>query len=639
MLMRMEGGANPYHPIMQGFSSAHRENAGTTAAVYEPLSCGDDNYVFATACDYRRRHLAPLWPHMGFNTPSDVQTERAWILDVLRRFPADGLARVYACVLRTVGYGDAYAPTKTEKALLPRWPAKLYPSFASHMNRFGVYYVGLLLFLLGLRSLFEASMALLFLLYFCGYVSLQCEFRHAFHLSFVPFWIAGFLLNTVWLLCRPGPRGRIRASVAASRQSLAGRARRSLLFLLAALLFLMGPLWVARVWQVRTVDRMLATYAEADVAPLPVEKEPLGDWVLFRMAASPAQRVHSVTKRAVILGLLANAMPLYPPLEAILWRAFRGWCIDPPMGQVAHYETIGSSPDWTRYHRAEVRGIEAMAEAEAGQGRIDGAIFLLRAGFAMTPSRHFLEQIFRLQQSKGDVPGVTDTYSRMIRLAPGDHCMHREVDRFLQERCAPRQRADIWRDVGDAHPDFAPAFVLLGRALEDTNDLEGAEDAYRAALAKDPEVLMPCFVGDVLLGADQARRMRFWKRMAGQHPGSASVHSELGNVLFEIRDFKAAAQAYARAAAIRPDTSWMLANLGRAQYACGDYAPATETLQKVLALAPDMNYLRHDLIDALLKVGRPEAAARQAEVYESAGGGLNPELRARLNEANDKALP
>ena len=310
MLFQMKGGANPYHPIMQGFSTAHRLNAGVNTAVYDSLSCGDDNYVFSTAHAYRRYQVAPLWPHMAYNSPLDAETERAWILESVRLFPADCIARLYACVLRTVRFRDINQPYNLGGEAWRGWSRSLYGSFAGFMDRFGPFCAGLVLLLVSVRSTWSAFLMLLFLLYFCGYVSLQCEFRHAFHLSFVPFWIVGFLLNLVVALGRSTSRERIRASLPGRGTPCVGRMA---LFAAGAALMLLPPLWIARLIQGRTVDAMLKTYAEAPLAPIATEQESLGEWVLFRIAPTPRPKpLQEVFGGLAYAWLLSHCMPPGP---------------------------------------------------------------------------------------------------------------------------------------------------------------------------------------------------------------------------------------------------------------------------------------------------------------------------------------
>ncbi|HOC70315.1 MAG TPA: hypothetical protein PKO23_16025, partial [Candidatus Hydrogenedentes bacterium] len=106
MLGRMEGGAQPYHPLVQGFSMKRFASLGLEPGAYEPLASGSDNYTFAMLQDYYGRVNEEADTDFGFNSPGAETAGRQFLLDMALRFPGDLLARGYGALLRTLRYTD-----------------------------------------------------------------------------------------------------------------------------------------------------------------------------------------------------------------------------------------------------------------------------------------------------------------------------------------------------------------------------------------------------------------------------------------------------------------------------------------------------------------------------------------------------
>ncbi|HDP35020.1 MAG TPA: hypothetical protein ENN29_07930, partial [Candidatus Hydrogenedentes bacterium] len=247
MLGRMEGGAQPYHPLVQGYSMKRMANLGIAPASYQPLASGHDNYVFAMLNAYYRRVNDAPDAHFEYNSPGAEAAGRQWLMDMALHFPADILTRGYASVFRAVRYADAHTPWFM---LLPshlRLLEQCHIAFAAFMQRFGLLLGALALLMIGMRTMTAGLGLFIFAVYVFGYTGLQCEFRHAFHLSFVPFWIVGFLLHNAATAAIP----RIAATPRAA-DVLKGRAARwrtAVLFFAFVAVMALAPLCVLRVYQ------------------------------------------------------------------------------------------------------------------------------------------------------------------------------------------------------------------------------------------------------------------------------------------------------------------------------------------------------------------------------------------------------
>ena len=134
-----------------------------------PRECGAGRISDSTVPARRRRPSIPV----GYGPPFE-----------------DLLARGYGALL-LLRYTDGIPLWSMTGS---PWQDRLeayHAALKHHLHRFGRPYAVLAMLLISGSSL-PLAFGLLFFVLYCGYVSLQCEFRHAFHLSFVPLWTIGF---------------------------------------------------------------------------------------------------------------------------------------------------------------------------------------------------------------------------------------------------------------------------------------------------------------------------------------------------------------------------------------------------------------------------------------------------------------
>jgi len=181
----------------QGFSMKRFASLGLEPGAYEPLASGSDNYTFAMLQDYYSRVNEQADTKFGFNSPGAEAAGRQFLLDMGFRFPGDLLARGYGALLRTLRYTDGVPLWHITGSPWQDLLEAYHEALKHHLHRYGPAYAVLTMLLISAHSLSLAFGLFIFVLYSCGYVSLQCEFRHAFHLSFVPLWILGFLFHSL----------------------------------------------------------------------------------------------------------------------------------------------------------------------------------------------------------------------------------------------------------------------------------------------------------------------------------------------------------------------------------------------------------------------------------------------------------
>ncbi len=340
MLTRMEGGAQPYHPLAQGYSSRHMDRNSLVTGACEPLACSHDNFVFATVFSYARRAMGDRQLYFAYNDPEDARFTRDWVVHTAMQFPADTVARVYGAVLNVFGAADTFTAGLVRHDGWEAFLVETHTRIASFFRLAGLPMALLALLAAAAASPRTAFGLVLLALYFCGYVSLDNEWRHTFHLSFVCFWMAGFLLQQAFHAFRRGFRGMGPWGM---------RLRRAGFFLTLGTLVLWAPWQLGRVWQRHTLDTLLQQYSALPRSAVPTQAEPMQDWTLFRLKTGSAGADRSAQPdkfdqlRAALKGSAPRAWEADCRLYAVRLRArpaaarfmAKYWA---PAGEESHYD-------------------------------------------------------------------------------------------------------------------------------------------------------------------------------------------------------------------------------------------------------------------------------------------------------------
>ncbi len=242
------------HDTIMGFASFSDHELGVLEpASYEKHYLLNDLFCTLRAHDAARRGIT--FPREVYrercNEPEfDLEMKQAFVFEMAKTFPADMLARAYAAVLRlATAIINSNHPIMREIELRGLW----------------FVVVGLLLLAAG--SPIRASLALGLLCYFCGCTSIQFAIRHAFHMSFVPYFFAGFVFYRVWsALLRRG-----RPCPAACAKSRGVRLAVAVAWGVAVMFLFYAPLLAARAVQTANVDTLHRGYAEAVLEPVAYE--------------------------------------------------------------------------------------------------------------------------------------------------------------------------------------------------------------------------------------------------------------------------------------------------------------------------------------------------------------------------------
>jgi hypothetical protein len=247
-------GGCQWHTALLGFSRDFSGPLGVDEPPYELNRRYLDEFVYVTVTSYAGR-ARPGVGHIEYCWPDYDRATGSYLRALVTRFPADIVVRAYASVLRIVELPFAWERvTQADREAHP-----------PHRSGVGLALVLATLTLATVASARIGLFLLFFLLYFGGYPAIQFDGRHYFHLEFITWWAAGFLLHAgktdLWPLVRAR---RWDPAIQASVQ-------RAILLLAGCGAVLILTLWTARAYQQPAVRSLLRSYLGAARDEIPLE--------------------------------------------------------------------------------------------------------------------------------------------------------------------------------------------------------------------------------------------------------------------------------------------------------------------------------------------------------------------------------
>ena len=237
-----------WHVVLLGFASQFSGPLGVEAAPYDVNREYLDEFAYTTVTSYAAR-VHPGIGHIEYCEAGYGAATRAYLTDVVKRFPADVIVRAYASALRIVELPFV-------RPQQPGDDADGQPLAHNDRYRIGL---GLVIVAIGLATAVNTRAGLFllfFLLYFGGLPATQFDPRHFFHLEFVTWWAAGFLLQSVMTHVYPFMRQNAWRTTAAS-------GLRAAVVLMGCVAVLVLMLWAARTYQQAAARSLLGSYVAA----------------------------------------------------------------------------------------------------------------------------------------------------------------------------------------------------------------------------------------------------------------------------------------------------------------------------------------------------------------------------------------
>ena len=279
ILAAMTAGNNQAHWVLLGLFRFCDVRLGVGSALYDFGGPYEDFYVRTLFQSYAQRvHDHP--DVLYISTQAYDYYGLRYVLEIVRRFPADLATRAYASVLRVLDEMQVSVQDPAPRGVTHPLLVAAYKARVLAMNSLwgsGRYYAGLSLAVIGGYNVRVALCALFLLLYFAGYPAVQFNLRHCFHLEFLSLWALGFfaqqLVDAVVGLLRTTTRQRLLDAAMQPRAWLNPPVRNALVFCAVTVAVIVLPLTLLRVYQHRAADALLRQSIEAPREALVVEQQ------------------------------------------------------------------------------------------------------------------------------------------------------------------------------------------------------------------------------------------------------------------------------------------------------------------------------------------------------------------------------
>ncbi len=158
-----------------------------------------------------------------------------------------------------------------------------------------------------------------------------------------------------------------------------------------------------------------------------------------------------------------------------------------------------------------------------------------------------------------------------------------------------------------ADPENAEYQNAYGHALWRSGDREGALAAHAEAARLDPRLQMQ-YARSLDVAGRTAEAAAQYRQLLDQNPSAATVHEDLGRLLFRSGDYKGAAAHLRSAVVSRPEDPVLQQELAYSLDQAGERRQAEAAYRAVLEKAPGAVISRTLLADNLLDQGRKDEA-------------------------------
>ncbi|HNY85148.1 MAG TPA: hypothetical protein PKN23_01530 [Candidatus Hydrogenedentes bacterium] len=567
-------GINAYDAIL-GCSTLFSDNLHLGRTSYEKMPVNDDDLIGA-AIDSRAARLEET----RIPTSSQGENRRIFFRDMVLDFPADMLVRFYAAALWVLRLDNG----SLRLDFIPALCAVLLAAAAWKDPR-------------------RAWLLFLLTMYFCGYVCLQTDYRHKFHLFLIPVLVVFLPCSVIAQACwrRMRGRGMPPPTGKGGRANWRRRAAGMTAFLLSAALLIALPFPLLRAWQHHRLAKVVPLYTTARLERVETDEERLGDWTLFQrrvhepahsgmrptgfvtaeywvaeFAPSPSWRpvwiqyqhsadglvtyshgFHITPSKAGDDGPVRYFFPVYEEqdLRSDRWKLFCGVAV--PRTQAADFRGLFRVTDAEKFPWFMNFSLPSDLSALVLSQRLDGldpsldTAVRARYWFSGRDPRFLLPQI---GHPPPDIGECLASYRREAAKAPGNA--------FLR--------------------------VGLGAALAAAGDRDAALEAYREALRMQPRHFIVYHYVDALLGGQDGagRRVELWREMVSAHPGQYLPHFHLARALEDLGDVPEAVVEYERALEIQPEDIETLKHAGLLFDSLGMPSEADGLFTRARALDP-----------------------------------------------------
>ena len=242
-----------WHVVVMGFAREFSAALGVGQPPYDISREYLDEYVYTTTTSAAAR-VNPAVGHIEYCEPEYGAATRAYLIDIAVLFPGDVVTRALSSIRRVVALPFSPVPGwDDEDGRQPDWSAG---------QGIGIALAVAALVVVGAANVRVGLFVAFFLLYFGGLPAVQFSHRHFFHLVFVMWWAAGFLLHAALVEAPSFLRER-------GRRAAVQSAMRGVALVAACAAVALAALWAARLYQQPRIRGMLNAYVAAPRDAIP----------------------------------------------------------------------------------------------------------------------------------------------------------------------------------------------------------------------------------------------------------------------------------------------------------------------------------------------------------------------------------
>jgi hypothetical protein len=590
VLLAYQGNHLSAHDFTKGLATEYDNAAGVGSASYERISLNDDVFVSYTFESHSARALPSHTPS------SDINARReGFVRQILQTFPGDLVTRAYCSVLWVLRGG----------------------MLAGAQNRPPVFLTGFMalcaaaaLLLTARRDLRRALILFILLFYFGGYLSIQADQRHGFHLAFIPLLIAGFVLertvSAFWktVAARRGMQHASQSLRGAPHQSWRPTVKRVTLFTAVTIPLLLVPLHVTRAVQHHAVERLLPQYARADLEPVALEPHPLGDWVVLRRPAvapphsgtldRPDQECHAGYWMVEFAGGTAWH-PIFLRYECARGGNdfSQGLWVRPgsagDAGAIRYFFPVYENTDIEKRGWSVFAGVVVLKDQIRdfrGLYRVRNdsqfPLFLNLSLPAETSSFQYYQAVL------GQTPPVWDNGADIRSWIPKDAGLQIPGPNDIAQLPEPDKTIKGFTDALKMDAGSPVLRLGLAAALEAKGDAPTALETYRRTLEASPKFYVTYHYLDAFFKRNNTpdARAAQWRAEAQAHPDNWLPCFHLALALEEQQDREGALEAYRQVLALNPNDAQTWTDVGRLLLAKDDKTGAEDAFRQALQLDP-----------------------------------------------------
>ncbi len=230
-----------------------------------------------------------------------------------------------------------------------------------------------------------------------------------------------------------------------------------------------------------------------------------------------------------------------------------------------------------------------LAQVYLRQGRYEAVDELvIEAGFSKRSQASMMTSLGLAQLARGDMDGASASIERALSRAPDSAYARYGRARLSVARKKPTEARRLLGQILEQHPDYAPAWSLLGDLELEDRDMEAAEQSLTKAIdgrrANTEDLLKRALVRIQLQRYDKAQEdLDRLKSRVPKHPG---VNYEQGLVYFLQKRYPEAQDAFEQALSAKEDYLPVLYYLGATHYLLGNSGQSEHYLNRFLAANP-----------------------------------------------------